>query len=285
MLGIDLCALLEQAGHAVVRTDVGAREGMELPAWEPLDITDLNAVTTSLKRHRPDFVVHGAAYTDVDGCERNPDLAFRINAMGTWNLAAICGADSIPLAYISTDFVFDGAKGTPYTEFDPTHPISHYGASKLAGEKTVAQLCRQHFIVRTQWLYGVHGKCFPAVMIRLAATQPEIRVVCDQVGSPTSTLDLSRTLITLLDSPLYGTYHVANAGECAWCTLARKTLDLAGFQSVHVIPIPSSEWPSPTQRPAYSVLRRYALELQGRDNLPHWEHALAEYIERRNQGR
>ncbi|HZP84524.1 MAG TPA: dTDP-4-dehydrorhamnose reductase [Chthonomonadaceae bacterium] len=279
MLGLDLCAVLEQAGHDVVRTDMAVREGISVPTWEQMDITDTQAVQHVVLRHQPDAVIHVAAYTDVDGCERHPDLAFRVNAFGTWNLAAVCGAHHVTLVYISTDFVFDGTKRTPYTEFDTPNPISHYGASKLAGERFVAQLCRQHFIVRSAWLFGAQGaKCFPDTMLKLAATRKELSVVIDQIGCPTHTLDLSRALIELLESPLYGTYHITNSGSCSWFEFAQKTLELAGVQNVEVKPMPASLWPSPTRRPAYSVLRHYALELQGRDNLRPWQMALAEYL-------
>ncbi|HLK59872.1 MAG TPA: dTDP-4-dehydrorhamnose reductase [Chthonomonadaceae bacterium] len=278
MLGLDLCALLEKAGHQVVRTDVGVKEGMEVPPWDTLDITDTQATRQFVAKHRPDAVIHGAAYTDVDGCTRNPDLAYRVNAFGTWNLAAACGEQNTTLFYISTDFVFDGHKGEPYTEFDTPHPLSYYGASKLAGEKLVAELCRKHFICRTSWLFGVNGKSFPNTMLELAKTHTERFVVVDQVGSPTSTLDLSRTLVSLLGSPLYGTYHITNSGHCSWFEFAKKTLELAGVHTMEVKPVPSTQYPSPTKRPAYSVLRHYALELQGRDDLPPWEAALAEYI-------
>jgi dTDP-4-dehydrorhamnose reductase len=281
MLGIDLCGLLEAAGHTVIRTDVGVREGMTVPPWEPLDITDTRAVTQSILNHQPDAVIHAAAHTNVDGCERDPDLAYRINALGTWNVAAVCGAHNVTLAYVSTDFVFDGTKRTPYTEFDTPNPISHYGASKLAGEKLVAQLCRRHFIVRTAWLYGVHGRNVPNIVLAQAKTQTEMRMVTDQVGSPTHTLDLAATIISLLDSPLYGTYHVVNAGQCSWYELAQKTLELAGITTLRLIPIPADQYPTPTKRPAYSVLRRFALELQGKDNLPPWQQALARFIELR----
>src|ERR1051326_5495150 len=164
MLGLDLCMLLEQAGHQVVRTDVNAREGMTVPQWEPLDITDTQATLQFLAKHQPEVVIHGAAYTDVDGCTRNPELAYRVNAFGTWNLAAGCAGQNITLFYISTDYVFDGTKGEPYTECDTPNPLSHYGGSKLAGEKLVAQLCRKHFICRASWLFGIHGKSFPNTM-------------------------------------------------------------------------------------------------------------------------
>lgn len=283
MLGIDLCELLEAQGHRVVRTDVSARDGIPVPAWEPLDITDTQAVARCLLNHQPDAVVHCAAYTDVDGCERNPDLAYRINALGTWNIATVCGAHHITMVYVSTDFVFDGAKTDPYTEFDTPNPLSHYGASKLAGEQLVRQLCRQHFITRTAWLFGVNGPNFPAKMISLAATRNELSVVVDQVGCPTHTRDLARTIHTLLHSSLFGTYHVTNSGSCSWYEFAKTTLEMAGVQNVTVHPMPADKWPSPTRRPAYSVLRHFSLELQGKDELPHWRDALAEFLRLREQ--
>ena len=213
MLGRDLCALLEQSGHTVVRTDRAAPPNETMPEWEPLDVTDTEAVSKCLNQHQPDAVVHAAACTDVDGCERDPERAYKLNALGTWNMAAICGNHNMTLAYISTDFVFDGTKTTPYNEFDKPNPLSHYGMSKYAGEKFVAQLCRRHFIVRTAWLFGIHGgKSFPDKILALAETNKERFVVTDQIGSPTHTVDLSRALIDLLDSPLYGTYHITNAG-------------------------------------------------------------------------
>lgn len=283
MLGIDLCSLLEAEGHEVIRTDVAVREGSTPAAWEALDVTDTHAVSKCLLNHQPDAVIHGAAYTDVDGCERNPDLAFRINALGTWNLASVCGGHHITLVYVSTDFVFDGAKGEPYTEFDAPNPLSHYGASKLAGEQFVRQLCRQHFVARTAWLFGVHGPSFPAKMLELAKTRTELSVVVDQVGCPTHTVDLARALIGLLRSQLYGTYHITNAGSCSWYEFARTTLEMAGVTNVVVHPMPADKWPSPTRRPAYSVLRHYALELQQRDDLRPWREAVAEFLELREK--
>lgn len=283
MLGIDLCAILEAAGHTVIRADIGVRPGLELPQWQPLDITDTLAVGRCLEEYRPDIVVHTAACTDVDGCERHPDQAYRINAFGTWNIAAACAGTDAILIYISTDFVFDGKKSEPYTEFDTPSPLSHYGASKLAGEKLVAQLCPRHFICRTAWLYGVHGKSFPNTILHLARTREELSVVADQTGSPTHTRDLAVILLSLFDSPLYGTYHIVNSGACSWYELAKRTLELAGVTRMAVHPIPASLYPSPTQRPRFSVLRRYALELQGKDVLRPWDEALAEFLDLRRQ--
>ena len=283
MLGVDFCALLEADGHEVIRTDVAVREGVITSAWEALDITDTHAVSQCLLNHQPDVVIHGAAYTDVDGCERNPEMAFKVNALGTWNIASVCGAHHITLVYISTDFVFDGEKGEPYTEYDAPHPLSHYGASKLAGEQYVRQLCRQHFITRTAWLFGPHGPSFPAKMLELAKTRTELSVVVDQVGCPTYTRDLARTLIELLSSQLYGTYHVTNAGSCSWYEFARTTLELAGVDNVVVHPMPADKWPSPTRRPAYSVLRCFALELQMRETPRPWRDAVGDFLQRRQE--
>jgi dTDP-4-dehydrorhamnose reductase len=174
--------------------------------------------------------------------------------------------------------VFDGAKQQPYTEFDAPNPLSHYGASKLAGEQFVRQLCSRHFITRTAWLFGVHGPSFPAKMLELAKTRSELQVVVDQVGCPTHTRDLSQTILTLLHSPLYGTYHVTNSGSCSWYEFAVAAFELAGVENIVVHPMPADKWPSPTKRPPYSVLRHYALELQGRDNLKPWREAVAEFL-------
>jgi dTDP-4-dehydrorhamnose reductase len=278
MLGIDLCEILAAAGHDPIRTDTVAKEHTPARDWTLLDITDTGAVMDAVTGFKPDSVIHVAAYTDVDGCERNPGLAFRVNVLGTWNMAAACAERDIPLFYVSTDFVFDGRKTTPYTEMDATNPLNHYGASKLAGERHVRELCRKHFICRTAWLFGIHGKSFPATMLNLAKTRTELPVVSDQVGCPTHTVDLAKTIASLLGSPLYGTYHITNTGSCSWFDLARKTLQLAGVTSMAVKAIPASEYPSPTTRPAYSVLRHQSLEIQGRDLLPPWEEALAEFI-------
>lgn len=274
MLGADLQEILG-AGHEVVPTDVTGD-------YRHLDITDTDQVMRTISEVRPDAVVHAAAYTDVDGCERDPDVAYRMNAFGTWNVATACARNDASLVYISTDFVFDGEKGEPYTEYDAVNPLGHYGASKLAGETHVRTVCSKHFIVRTAWLYGVHGKSFPRTMINLTKTRKEISVVADQIGSPTFTVDLARTIRDLLSTPLYGTYHATNSGSCSWCEFAAKTLALAGINDVEVKPIKAEEWPSPTRRPKYSVLRHRSLEYQGLDNLRPWEDALADFVSRLN---
>ncbi|HHX40769.1 MAG TPA: dTDP-4-dehydrorhamnose reductase, partial [Armatimonadetes bacterium] len=239
------------------------------------------AVHALLEAVRLDAVVHCAAYTNVDGCERDPDQAYRVNALGTAAVAGACHAVGAALVAISTDFVFDGEKGRPYTEFDAPNPLSIYGASKLAGEELVRSLCPRHYIVRTQWLYGEHGKNFPLAILQRADAGEELRVVSDQVGVPTYTRDLSRAIARILEQPLYGTYHAANRGEVSWHGFAARLLEMAGLDHGIVRPISSDEWPSPTRRPAYSVLRPYVLELTGRaEVLRPWEEALAEFLER-----
>ena len=274
MLGADLQKALG-ADHELIPTDV-------VGDVASLDITDTAEVMNMITAVRPDVVIHAAAYTDVDGCERDPDRAYKVNALGTWNVATACRENDAALVYVSTDFVFDGEKGAPYTEYDSTNPLGHYGGSKLAGEKHVRELCPRHYITRTAWLYGAHGKNFPFSMMNAAKTRKELKVVSDQIGSPTFTVDLAATIRDLIGSPMYGTYHVTNSGSCSWYEFAKEILRLAGITDVDVKPIMAEEWPSPTRRPKQSVLRRYSLELQGRDNLRPWDEALKDFISRLN---
>ena len=271
MLGRDLQEAL--SGHDVVPTDVTS-------GLRALDITDALQASAVISDVRPQVVVHAAAYTDVDGCQRDPATAFRVNADGTRNVADACAANDASLVYISTDFVFDGEKGEPYDESDVPNPLGHYGASKLEGEARVREFCPEHLIVRTAWLYGVHGKSFPSTMISLAKTGREIRVVADQIGSPTFTVDLARKIRQMVDLSLRGTCHVTNKGSCSWHEFAVTTLALAGITDVEVKPIGSGEWPSPTRRPKNSVLSHGMLKAQGLDDLRSWDEALADFVSR-----
>ena len=284
MLGTDAARLLAEHGHEVFPTDVGPAA---VGAIHSLDITDVKATRAMLTALRPDAVLHGAAYTNVDGCERDPDLAYRVNALGTWSVASAAEEIGAALVCLSTDFVFDGAKGSPYTEFDAPHPLSHYGASKLAGENLARSACRRCFVVRTSWLYGVHGKNFPYTVLRLAQASLNdgtgLPVVADQFGTPTYTVDLIEAIAGILDTRLYGVYHVSNGGETSWHGFAQAILARTGLGHVSVRPITSDEYAerfgSPTKRPPRSTLRHYALELQGRDTLPPWEDALDRFLE------
>ncbi len=279
MLGTDARRLFAASGHTVIPTDVGPAATGDI---RPLDITDGAAVRAFFAETNPGLVFHGAAYTNVDGCERDPDLAHRVNALGAWNVASAADQIGAALVAVSTDFVFDGAKGTPYTEFDAPCPISHYGASKLAGENLARAVCRRCYVVRTSWMYGVHGKNFPYTVIALAKTKPELPIVADQFGTPTYTVDFLEAVLDIIRTPLYGIYHVSNGGETSWAGFARAILAGTDLAHVPVRPITSDEYArmfgSPTRRPAYSVLRHYALEMMGKDTLRPWENALDAFL-------
>jgi dTDP-4-dehydrorhamnose reductase len=267
MLGRDLCPILQERHAVAALTRAGG------------DVTDFPALELALAEAEPDVVINCAAATDVDRCETEPDWAYRANAWGAWSAAAAAEAVGARLIHISTDFVFPGEATAPYTEWDPTDPIGVYGASKLAGETAAFRACRRTSVVRTQWLYGLHGKSFPRAILNAAKRSPEkgLRVVRDQVGAPTYTVHLARKLEWLLEWPADGLYHVNNAGECSRFEWARETLALAGIE-VPLEPIASEEWPTPARRPPYSTLRRYALELMGEDDMPGWKQGLAEFI-------
>ena len=279
MLGTDARRLFAASGHDVIPTDVGQAATGEIRA---LDITDGAAVRAFFAETNPALVFHGAAYTNVDGCERDPDLAHKVNALGTWNVASAAEEIGAALVAVSTDFVFDGTKGTAYTEFDAPSPVSHYGASKLTGENLARAACRRCYIVRTSWLYGVHGKNFPYTIINLAKIKPELPIVADQFGTPTYTVDLLEAILGIIQMPLYGVYHVSNGGATNWEGFAKAILAKTNLSHVSIKPITSDEYAqrfgSPARRPAYSVLRHYALELMGRDTLRPWEDALDAFL-------
>jgi dTDP-4-dehydrorhamnose reductase len=267
LLGTSVCNCFNLLGHRVL--PLGSADS---------DITNHSTTRATILGSKPDLVVHTAALTDVDGCERDPDSAFRVNAVGAWNVAACCEEVGARLVFISTDFVFDGKKREPYTEFDQTNPLNVYGASKLAAEKLVHDACPRTYVVRTSWLFGPAGKSFPKTILRLAKSNPTIDVVDDQVGSPTYVDDLAISIADIVQVPMYGTYHIANRGACSWFEFATTILKIAGKTDVEVKAISSSQWPSPTTRPAYSVLRSYGRELQGKPLLRSWQAALQEFM-------
>jgi len=283
MLGSRVCKALSRK-HEVIPTDIHLP--LDICDWNAdllsshliLDICDSDAVFECLRKQQPDIIIHCAAMTDVDACTRNPDDAFRINAIGTSNLACAGAEIGASLAYISTDYVFDGTGSRPYTEFDSPNPINEYGASKLAGENAVKELLKKFYIIRTSWLFAPTHKNFPLSILRAAQAGNELKIVSDQFGSPTYADDMAGFTASLVDTGCFGTYHFTNAGNCSWYEFARKILDLAGMSHVNITPIESAQWPTPTVRPKYSVLRHYRLELTGRDVSRTWEEAAAEFI-------
>ncbi len=243
---------------------------------EALDITDAGQVVQAMEKLQPDAVINCAAFTNVDGCETEPDTAMRINGDGAKNLAVAADKVGARLLHISTDYVFDGTAKVPYVESDPTGPVTEYGKSKLAGEEAVRGACDRHFIMRTAWLYGAHGNNFVATMLKLAAEKDQLTVVDDQVGSPTWTRDLAQAIRQLIETDAFGTYHATNSGQCSWYGFAREIFRLGGI-ATKVLPVTSDQFPRPAKRPAFSALNTGALTALGITLRP-WEEALAEFL-------
>ncbi len=269
---IFLTGATGQLGVALQR--VLGDQHLVAPPEADADITDTSIVSRIVDA-RPDVVIHAAAYTDVDGAEANPDRAYAVNAGGSRNVAHGATKASARLVAISTDYVYDGTKPTPYVEDDPVAPLSVYGASKLAGEREVLAVVPDALILRTAWLYG-EGKNFVRTIIRLAGERSELRVVSDQLGSPTSADDLARAIRATLATPASGVYHAVNAGSCSWHEFAVTILRLAGLDR-RVVPILSAELARPAKRPARAVLDCSKLATLGILMRP-WQDALADYL-------
>ena len=248
---------------------------------EEIDITSGESVRKVLLTLKPRVVVNAAAYTDVDGCETNRDLALAVNGTGVRHLAEVSSQIGACLVQVSTDYVFDGSKNSPWVEDDPTGPLSMYGISKLAGEEN-ARVNPDHLVVRTQWLYGLHGKNFVETMLRLAGEKDELAVVDDQVGSPTWTMDLSLAIRALLEKGCRGTYHAANADNCSWNDFARAIFADAGL-SITVKPMTTAELGRPAPRPLYSVLDCGKLTRDTGFQPQQWRGALRQYLEQRGR--
>ncbi len=240
------------------------------------DMRDEEQVLHLVQRSRPDWIVLAAAYTDVDGCEINRDLAFGVNCRGAVHVARAAKQQGARLLYLSTDYVFDGTKTTPYTTDDPRSPRSVYGQSKADAEVQLGQILPQCCIVRTSWLFGTGGKCFPDTILKLAASRPQLEVVGDQRGSPTYTVDLARALIQLCRQEPSGVVHVTNRGECSWFGFAREIVARAGLDTV-VRETTSDKFVRPAERPKYSVLSPESLQKHGIE-MPGWQDALLRYL-------
>lgn len=243
---------------------------------ESLDISNFEEVNTYILEKKPDVVINCAAFTNVDLSEDEVDLAYKINSLGSKNLAIASEKVKSKLVYISTDYVFKGDKKTPYKEDDTTNPISVYGKSKLLGEEYTKNFCSRYFIIRTAWLYG-DGNNFVKTMLRLSESKKEINVVNDQIGSPTSTKDLAVCVLNLINTEYYGTYHGTNNGFCSWYEFAKKIFEIKNID-IKVNPITSDKFLSKVKRPSYSVLDNFMLKLIDLDNFRHWEDALKEYL-------
>ena len=243
---------------------------------EELDITEQNKVFSLLHREKPDIVINCAAYTNVDGCEADENTAFRVNVIGVQNLAAATYAIDGKIVHISTDYVFDGTAQRPLREYDRTNPQSVYGKSKLQGEELVSKLNPRHFIIRTAWLYG-DGNNFVKTMLKLAQEKDELSIVDDQIGSPTSTLDLAKVIIALMQTEHYGLYHGTCEGSCSWHEFAQKIFEIKNIK-IKTNKITTEALNRPAPRPKYSVLDNFMLKLVGLNTFRYWETALIDYL-------
>ena len=274
MLGSDLCPIFSEE-HILVATDI-----------KELDVRDPAAVLRWSKEVRPDLIVHLAAATDVDECERNPDLAYATNAIGTRNVALACQQVGAELVYISTVSVFDGTQCEPYTEYDIPNPLSHYSRAKYAGEQIVRSLLSKYYIVRAGWMFGgkTEDKKFVAKIIALARQKPVLTVVNDKFGSPTYTADMARGLRDLTKTGWYGTYHmVGTEGYCSRFEFAQAILECAGIQNCELKPVSSAAFPLSAPRPRMEAARNYQLHLMNANWMRPWRVALSEYVRQLNE--
>ncbi|MBN2310901.1 MAG: dTDP-4-dehydrorhamnose reductase [Candidatus Hydrogenedentes bacterium] len=267
-LGRDLVAEFEEAGPVT---------GVDLPE---VDVAQMDQVRAAVAEWRPDLVLNAAAYTDVEGAEADPQGAFRTNEFGAACVARAAAEAGAPVVYYSTDFVFSGDHTTPYEPFDPVAPQGEYAASKAAGETATREAAPSHFIIRTAWLYGPGGNNFVEKILRAAAERPVLRVVEDEVGSPTHTLDLAQATRALCGTAAYGTFHAVNAGSCSRYEFAQAILALAGLET-SVEPCRASAFPTKAPRPAYSVLATEALTEASGFAMRPWHDALRDYMARR----
>ncbi|GAA0137504.1 dTDP-4-dehydrorhamnose reductase [Paenibacillus sp. YSY-4.3] len=271
-LGQDVVRVFHQAEHNVLPCD-----------RETLDITDYVNCLERTQEFKPDVVIHCAAYTAVDQAESDPDAAYAVNASGTRNMVLAAQNVGAKFCYISTDYVFDGAGNAPYHEYDNTNPQSIYGKSKRAGEVLVQSLSTAFFIVRTSWVYGLHGHNFVKTMLKLGKEKPELQVVNDQKGSPTYTVDLAQFLLELVQTEKYGIYHASNTEECTWFEFAEaifaEAKSIMGEDyPVRLDPCTTEAFPRPAPRPRYSVMEHLAIRTNRLADLRPWREGLREFL-------
>jgi dTDP-4-dehydrorhamnose reductase len=266
MLGRDVVLAATNAGHQVAALTHG-----------DLDVTEAEGVAARIDRDRPDVVINCAAWTDVDGAEDSEDRAMAVNGQGSGNVSAAAAAAGAKVVYVSTDYVFDGQKDSPYVEVDEPGPISAYGRTKLAGEEATAAANKRHFIVRSSWLFGIGGPNFVETMLQLASDHGEVLVVRDQVGSPTYTWHLGSGIVRLVEGSAYGIHHMAADGACSWYDFAREIFDQARVEC-NVMSATTDMLGRPAPRPAYSAL---ATQREHAILLPSWRDGLAGYLAQR----
>ena len=253
-----------QLGRELIKQGQLKGFSVQAPSEDDMDITDLEKIDRCMAFHQPEVVINAAAYTQVDKAKSEAALAFAVNTTGSANLARMCAKNKIPLVHISTDYVFDGQKGTSYLETDAISPVGVYGRSKAEGEIEIRSHLNEHIILRTSWLYGIHGHNFAKTMLKLATTKPKIRVVADQYGSPTSAADLAQAILIISDRVQFkqdvdwGTYHYCGQGVISWYNFAEKIVGLARLyadvKTTRIEPITTADYPTRALRPIYSAL-------------------------------
>lgn len=270
LLGHEVAQVCREEGDVTIETDISKSNS-------PLDITDPGAVRRLLSSMKPEWLINCAAYTDVDGCESNQQIAFELNARAPGNLARACEEYGTKLFHLSTDYVFNGCKEGVYTEEDKTDPVSIYGKSKLGGEIAVQEGIEHYIIVRTQWLFGPHGKNFVSTILSIAKDKGSINVVNDQWGSPTYSKDLARAIRMLIGCNARGIYHICNRGHATWFDLAKKAIEIVDLPT-EVFPVGTKDFPRPAHRPANSILstKRFT-QITGKI-MPPWQVSLNQYI-------
>ncbi|MEJ9222050.1 dTDP-4-dehydrorhamnose reductase [Paenibacillus glucanolyticus] len=271
-LGQDVTHVLAEAGYQVI--GCGRAE---------LDITNMELCKQVVSSHNPDIIIHCAAYTAVDAAETDTDGAYLVNAIGTRNIAVSAEKIGAAVVYISTDYVFNGTSERAYVEYDDTDPQTIYGRSKLAGEDMIRDFCSKWFIVRTSWVFGLHGNNFVKTMLRLGQEKPKLKVVNDQKGSPTYTVDLAQFLVNLISTEKYGLYHASNSGSCTWYEFTQAIFEEAREQlgleiMAELQPCTTTEFPRPAPRPANSTMDHLAIRLNQIDDLPNWGEGLKQFM-------
>ncbi len=272
-LGIDTVVVLERKGHNVL----GCNRSQ-------LDITNLEQCQQVIRDFMPDVIVHCAAYTAVDAAESDVDGAYLVNATGSRNIAVAAESIGAKVVYVSTDYVFDGKSEQPYYEYDNTDPQGIYGKSKRAGEMLTQTLSSRYFIVRTSWVYGLHGNNFVKTMLKLGQEKPELKVVHDQKGSPTYTVDLAEFVAELISTEKYGIYHASNSGACTWYEFTQEIFSQAKqILSSEIIaklePCMTADFPRPAPRPANSVMEHLSIRTNGFQDIRHWQEGLTAFLE------
>ena len=274
-----------QLGNKLIEI-LGKDHELILTDSDNMDITDINIVKKVISEEKPDYIIHGAAYTKVDKAEEEIDLCRKINSIGTKNIATVAKEFDIKLIYISTDFVLDGLKKSPYMESDKPNPLSIYGLTKYEGEEFIRGICDQYYIIRVAWLFGElpvggAGTNFVEIMLKLAKERPSLNVVNDQIGSPTYTGDLVETISKIINSSAeFGTYHFSGTGACSWYDFAKEIFRLTNTQ-VNLQPILSVEYPQKASRPPYSYLDKSKIEKALNINVRPWQEMLREYLLKR----